>query len=309
MLIACDPLVTATHYADAVRSVFADVTLNMDSFVWHQSNASNAGGQRFTHATLFILIVYVGGRQRAAQWNNQIFAAASQARHNVLDLPEVPANAKFRASGSASDPMLNSMEKPVGLYWYFLAHLMTPNINVLSVCSGSGSMAIAAAIFGANSESIDIDPDMVNGSYQRLLMVMGGDAKKRHDLIAPAVNRVRALRLHKSFVAAEKHMDQELLSSVSRRHLGKSISEGKAPLCGVEACNKPIEDSKNAVMCIIPECEKWVHMGCKTYTFEGTLCCSQACLQKLTAAFDIGVALPQEGSAESASSSASASSQ
>ena len=89
-----DAWYTGMPFKNALDAVFGESGYQLDHVIWHRTNASNAGGNRLTNAFENIALAYIGGRNNI-NWNKFSFSQGSQARHNVISLPEVAYNSKY----------------------------------------------------------------------------------------------------------------------------------------------------------------------------------------------------------------------
>jgi hypothetical protein len=244
--------------------------------VWHRTNASNGGGNRFTHSFEMYVLCFVGGRQRAGTWNRDVFSAGSQGRHNVIDLPELALNQKFVVQND-TEP-LNTMQKPIAFYWWLLSLLCKETDTILSVCSGSGSMAAACMVFGCSCDSVDIDPLQVQGSIKRVQILKQEEVQGKWAAhIEPAVVQLEALRLSRSWTGAKGIREWVARSNKYRVDLGNRISKNEVVICGREDCKENIVSSSFAFLCGNLSCNKWLHRHCKEFAVNKILACSKAC--------------------------------
>ena len=281
ILAFVDPLYTSTLFVQAAKEAFGNV--EFDNFVWHRTNASNEGGNRFTSSVEVMIIVYVGGHHGAASWNRAVFSAGSQGRHNVVDLPEVPLNAKYRERNV--DEPLNTMEKPVALYWYFLALLGREKSNVLSVCSGSGSMAIAAMIYGCACDSVDVSEKQWSGAVTRFKQIQAmGSEDKWSRLIADAVTLLEALKYTRSWRAAQGVKEWiARTTEVRRKVVATLLNDSTRKTYECAQCEGSFTAGNQVICCANEKCNKPMHNTCKKFKVNLLVVCCSACGQAVLA--------------------------
>ena len=295
-----DPLSTSVAFKEAMLEDWGrnGKVVEFTPIVWHRANASNGGGNRFTHAFELFILCFVGGRNQVGTWNRELFSSGSQGRHNVIDLPELPYNQKYKVSAFDTEP-LNTMQKPVSFYWWLLSLLCQETDNVLSICSGSGSMAAAAMIFGCNCDSIDIDQNQTNGALIRIRNLKQEEALGGwSNYIEPAIIQLEALRFSRSWTGAKAIEDWITRSSKGRMNLGSRISEGKNVFCGLATCKEKILVAKDAFVCGNESCDQWLHKNCKDFVVNKILACCKQCQDVI-----LGKAAPRPADASTSSSS------
>ena len=271
----------------------AERKVDIDWLVWHRTNAINAGGSRFTSSAEILMIAYIGGRLNSgATWNRARFSNASINRHNVIDMRELQTAQKYKypfRSENADQP-LNTMQKPVHLYWYLLQLLVREGGNVLCLCSGSGSMAISAAIHRCNCDSVDIDPDQFNGSLTRFKIELdrlnAPNSTRASELTFEAVEYFKELKRTKPTLIAQliKH-GNEKTQLIKKTLLGRLKSKQRPP-CEAEGCEQPNFEyqTTNAIrVCSNFGCQKVIHAKtcAAKFMYDVVATCSSSCVESV----------------------------
>jgi hypothetical protein len=270
-----DPLYSSSDFRRACAEAYENV--EFDNFVWHRTNASNAGGARFTSAVECAILAFVGGHTAAASWNRAVFSSGSQARHNIVDLPEIPLNGKFRYPKDGVSETLNTMEKPVALYWFFLSTMCREKTNVLSVCSGSGSMAIASMIYGSSCDSVDINQRQHEGSIARFNKVKtDGAGGKWIDLIDRAATMLTALKTAKSWLAAHEVKEWLERCKEARKPVVEAI-DNKNNDFKCFRCKTLLTTGLTTIVCDSSKCKNLLHNKCGSLKVGHLIVCSEAC--------------------------------
>jgi hypothetical protein len=281
-----DPTCSSQNYCEAANAVLktASQDVQHEFLVWHRTNATNSGGDRFTSSAEIIILTVVGERRKAAPWSRNTFSNGSQNRHNVIELDEVPMNAKLRKTGSVEP--VNTMQKPVSLYYLLLALLVAEQKNVLSVCSGTGSMAMACLFHQVSCDSVDVDGEQLEASYHRLQKAVADYATGSNvDEIQAALDNLAAYKLVRSYVANKKLkelFDRSKASRAALTNLLRKPDEKEHPVC--KLCKRKITVAATSYLCGKGKCGSWLHKEClHTKQVDGVPVCSQECATSLKA--------------------------
>ena len=77
---------------------------------------------------------------------------------------------------------LNPCQKPVELMRWIIRHFSNPSDQVLSLCEGTGTSCIAAAIEGRNIVGVDYLPEMFEGAAMRIRNFLDAEAQQQEIL-------------------------------------------------------------------------------------------------------------------------------
>jgi len=173
-------------------------------------------------------------------------------------LPEINPQGKFR--NPLTGRVLNSMQKPISLYYLLLAYFGEDIGKTLSICSGSGSFAIACLLFRCSNVSIEIDSEMWSGSCSRFQEVQADkDETSLMALVADASDYIEATTGLKSYTAMKKYDEYMQMCAKAR----SARFSSKTSVCCFEDCAmQKFSKQHPAFTCGNPECTKFFHLRC-----------------------------------------------